>query len=120
MSYFFDLNLALQFGFITGDYDYNLQFTDNGTSYVTNGNVSMTFINFHLKYYLNTQNVTKGLADLNPYIIGGFSQVYRTYTVSGADGYARDSIAGLDGGAGIEIPMMRRKAFFGIQTNFAL
>ena len=25
-----------------------------------------------MKYYFNTQNVTKGLADLNPYILGGF------------------------------------------------
>lgn len=115
MSYFFDLNLALQFGFLTGDYDYTL---NNGNGYKTLGNVSLSMINFHLKYYLNTQNVTKGLADLNPYLIGGVSQVYRTYTLSGADGYAKDAVVGVDAGVGIEIPMMRRKSYFGIQTMY--
>jgi hypothetical protein len=118
MTYFFDLNLALQFGFITGDYDYHLDFQDGGLNYTTTGNVSLTMLNFHLKYYMNTQNVTKGLADLNPYFIGGASQVYRTYTISGADGFAKDAVVGVDFGGGIEIPMMRRKSFLGIQGMY--
>jgi hypothetical protein len=75
----------------------------------------MTSINFDLKYYLNTQNVTRGLADLNPYILGGLGQFYRTYTISDIDGYSRDSTMGVDIGAGLEIPLMRKKAYLGIQ-----
>lgn len=118
LSYFFDLNLALQLGFITGDHSFNLNFSCGSNVCTNTGNVSLTMINFHLKHFFNTQNVTRGLADLNPYIIGGISQNYRTYTVQGIDGYSRDSVVGVDGGAGIEIPIMRRKAYFGIQAMF--
>ncbi len=120
LSYFFDLNLALQFGFLTGDYDFNLAFQNptDGKTYTNTGSVSLTFINMDLKYYFNTQNVTKGLADLNPYLIGGISQVYRTYSISGIDGYSREATVGLNGGAGIEIPLMRRKAYLGLQAVY--
>ena len=114
LSYFFDLRLAFNLGFQTGDHAVN--FKTNVKSY--SGNVSITSVNFDLKYYLNTQNVTRGLADLNPYIIGGLGQFYRTYTISGLDGYSRDSTMGLNVGAGIEIPLMRKKAFLGIQAVY--
>lgn len=115
LSYFFDLRLALQFGFNTGDYSFQLATPGEAT---LPGNVSMTFIHANLKYYFNTQNVTKGLADLNPYLLGGFSQVYRTVTVQGVDGFGKDAAVGIDVGLGIEIPLMRRKAFFGIQGTY--
>lgn len=111
LTYFFDLRFAFSLGFQTGDHPVN--FATNLRSY--SGNVSFTSLNFDLKYYLNTQNVTRGLADLNPYLLGGFSQFYRTYTIDNIDGYSRDAVMGLDVGAGIEIPLMRRKAYFGIQ-----
>ncbi|MFN7729193.1 MAG: hypothetical protein ACK5P7_08560 [Bdellovibrio sp.] len=111
MSFFFDLRFALQAGFVTGDYAYELG-TANGK---TTGNVSMTFLDVSLKYYLNTQNVTRGLADLNPYMMGGISQTYRTLTISGTGDSARDATMGMHIGGGLEIPLMRKKAFFGIQ-----
>ena len=41
-----------------------------------------TWINVDVKYYFNTQNVTRGLADLNPYILGGFGKIDRTISLS--------------------------------------
>jgi hypothetical protein len=114
MSYFFDLRLALQFGFNTGDYAFNLQMP---TETIT-GNVSLTFMHINLKYYFNTQNVTRGLANLNPYMFGGFAQVYRTYTLNNVDGFGRDATTGIDIGAGLEIPLFRKKSFFGIQGAY--
>jgi hypothetical protein len=114
LSYFFDLRLALELGFQTGDHDFQIATATERMA----GNVSLTFINMNLKYYLNTQNVTRGLADLNPYILGGFSQVYRTYTLEGADVASREATVGVNGGIGIEIPLMRRKAFFGTQATY--
>lgn len=111
LSYFFDLRLAMAIGFKTGDSSVNIETATQ--SYI--GNVSITTLNFDLKYYLNTQNVTRGLADLNPYILGGLAQFYRTYTLSGLEGYSRDSTMGVDIGAGLEIPLMRRKAYLGVQ-----
>ncbi len=115
LSYFFDLRTALQFGFSTGDYSFSLC---TASSQCNTGNVSFTSLAMDGKFYFNTQNVTKGVADLNPYIIGGFSQIFRTYTVSssitGSLSNAKDNTWGLDIGAGIELPMMRKKGFFGI------
>jgi hypothetical protein len=114
LSYFSDLRLAFSLGFMTGDSPATIS-TVNQTY---TGNVSFTTLNFDLKYYLNTQNVTRGLADLNPYIIGGFAQFYRTYTLAGLDGYSRDSTMGIELGAGLEIPLMRRKAYLGVQGMY--
>ncbi|MEZ0391903.1 MAG: outer membrane beta-barrel protein [Pseudobdellovibrionaceae bacterium] len=114
LSYFFDLRLALELGFQTGDHDFQISTTNESLG----GNVSLTFIHMNLKYYLNTQNVTRGLADLNPYVLGGFSQIYRTYTIEGGDVASREATVGVNGGLGIEIPILRRKAFVGAQATY--
>ncbi len=114
LSYFFDLRFALQFGYLTGDYPINV----TGPTETIKGNVGISDISFNLKYYLNTQNVTRGLADLNPYVIGGFSQVYRTVTVPGNDNFSKDSAFAFNAGMGIEIPMLRNKMYFGAQGTF--
>ncbi len=114
LSYFFDMRSALELGFNTGDHDFNVS---NGTNRL-GGNVSLTLIHLNLKYYFNTQNLTKGLGSLNPYILGGFSQVYRTYTIEGSDVFSRESTMGMNAGAGIEVPIMRKKAFIGAQAVY--
>ena len=116
LSYFFDLRFALQMGFLTGDHPLRVV----GPSEVISGNVSITDIAFNLKYYFNTQNVTRGLADLNPYLIGGFSQIYRTTTVAGNADFSKDQAFAFNAGAGIEIPMLRNKMYFGLQANYQL
>jgi hypothetical protein len=116
LSYFFDLRFALQLGFLTGDHA--LQFKNNNGD-VIRGNVALTNIHLNLKYYLNTQNVTRGLAKLNPYLLGGFSQVYRTTTVVGEPAFGKEGAMGFDLGAGIELPMMR-SMYFGGQLAFQL
>jgi hypothetical protein len=115
LSYFFDLRLAMQIGFLTGDHALNLK-TVNGNTLT--GNVSTTLLNFDMKYYFSTQNLTRGIADLSPYIIAGFSQNYRTITVAGEDGFSREPAFGMDMGAGIEIPLMRKKAYLGLQGTY--
>lgn len=118
ISYFFDLRFALQFGYLTSDHTITIA----GPSVVTpaQGNVSLSDLSFNLKYYFNTQNVTRGLADMNPYLIGGFSQIYRTQTVSGYSEFAKDSAFAANFGAGLEIPMMRNKMYFGGQLMYQL
>lgn len=122
MSYFFDLRFALQFGYLTSEHTLLIP-ARNGADPVQ-GTISVNDLSIAMKYYFNTQNVTRGLADLNPYIITGFSQVYRTAVVAGNNSFAKDSAFAFDVGAGIEIPMMRNKMFFGAQflfqpTNFS-
>lgn len=120
LSYFFDLRFAMQFSLLMSDHTLIVK----GTGFDTiQGTVSISDLQILMKYYFNTQNVTRGLADLNPYLVGGFSQVYRTVTISGTDtstNFAKDQAFGFNIGAGIEIPMMRNKMYFGAQGMYQL
>jgi hypothetical protein len=116
MTYFFDLRFALQFGYLTSDHTLVVR----GPNKNVTGTVSISDLSFSLKYYFNTQNVTRGLADLNPFLLGGFSQVYRTTTVSGSTNFGKDSAFAFNVGAGFEVPMMRNRMFFGAQAVYQL
>lgn len=118
LSYFFDLRFALQLSFLTGDH--TLAFTAPQSGTKISGTVGITNVSIYLKYYFNTQNVTKGLADLNPYMAGGFSQITRTSTVDGQDAFAKDSATGFDIGFGMEFPMLRNKMYLGWQATYQL
>lgn len=118
LCYFFDLRFALQFGYLTSDHSLVIP-PRNGASAIQ-GTVNITDVSVAMKYYFNTQNVTRGLADLNPYLLAGFSQIYRTQVVSGNTNFAKDSAFAFDGGVGIEIPMLRNKMYFGAQVMYQL
>lgn len=114
LAFFFDLRFALQVAYITGEHPFQLV----SDTYSYKGNITVATTNFSLKYYFNTQNVTRGLSGFNPYIIGGLSQAYRTTKISGLDTNARDSTSGLHGGLGFEVPMMRNKMYIGLEAMF--
>jgi hypothetical protein len=117
LSYFFDLRFALQFSFITGDHKFGVE-TSAGNN--KTGNMGIQNFGIDIKYYMNTQNVTRGLALFNPYLIVGMSQVYRTTTVEDITGFGKESATGFDLGAGIEFPLLRNKMFFGGQFMYQL
>ena len=112
LTYFFNLRLALNF---TYSFSQHVIRSPAGVSPTVEGNISFTTLAFDLKYYFNTNNVTRGLADLNPYIIGGFSQNGRTLSLVDQTAVGKDDGAGLDIGAGIEIPVARNEMFIGAQ-----
>lgn len=112
LSYFFDLRFALQFGYLTGTHAISV----GGVK----GDSKLNGISMDLKYFLNTQNVTKGLASLNPYLIAGFTSFSREAVVDGQPEFSKDSAMGFDLGAGIEIPMMQNKMYFGAQAMYQL
>jgi hypothetical protein len=114
ITYFFDLRFALQFSYITGNYSTLFQ---SSNKYLE-GNANFTATSFNVKYYFNTQNVTRGLADLNPYTIFGFSNNYKTLTFNSVTGHTKEGALGFDGGVGMEIPMLRRKMYFGMQFTY--
>lgn len=116
LSYFFDLRFALQIQFLTGDHAFRLQ----TPSLNRTGNVGLTQLGAVLKFYFNTQNLTRGIANLNPYISGGFNQVTRTVTVTGEEAFAKEGALGVDLSAGIEIALMAKKVFLGLQATYTL
>lgn len=123
LSYFFDLRFAMQFSFLTSDHRFDLTSRQSGKK--ANGNVGITAFGLDLKYYLNTQNVTKGLAKFNPYIIGGFARVDRTTSLQAegggsVPGFGKEGAMGFDLGAGIELPMLRNKMYFGAQGMYQI
>jgi hypothetical protein len=119
LSYFFDLRFALQFSFLTSDHNLSVKGYNGNTA---TGTAGITSFNLDVKYYINTQNVTKGLAAFNPYILGGFARVDRTVTISNQDlqGFAKEGAMGFNLGAGIELPMMQNKMFFGAQALYQM
>lgn len=117
LSYFFDLRFAMQFSFMTGDHRFSVRTLDQN---VYTGNVGIQNFGIDFKFYMNTQNVTRGLAAFNPYILAGIAQVYRTTSIDGVTGFGKETATAFDGGVGIEFPMMRNKMFFGGQLMYQL
>jgi hypothetical protein len=83
-----------------------------------NGSVSIHAIDFHAKYYFNTDNVTKGLADLNPYGVLGTAYNIRTYSLDDTLGASPDQVWGFKFGAGLEVPILKHKAYMGFQATY--
>ncbi len=122
LSYFFDLRFALQFSFLTSDHTFRVS---GPSGLVGKGSVGITTFGLDIKYYVNTQNVTKGLAKFNPYFIAGFSRVDRTTSLQDPQGdvlpgFGREGAMGFDLGLGIELPMLRNKMYFGGQGMYQL
>ncbi len=123
-SYFFDVQIAGSLGFSMGDH--NVEFdsytdpalTHHSKSY--SGSVNIQTIDVNVKYYFNTENVTKGLADLNPYIIAGAGSYKRTYNLSNEISVPPDNVIGFKAGLGIEIPLLRHRAYLGLQGTYHL
>ncbi|MFZ3229191.1 MAG: hypothetical protein WA160_03215 [Pseudobdellovibrio sp.] len=122
-SYFFDLQIAGSLGFSMGDHNVQFQsYNDAALTSVKNtysGSVNIQTIDLNIKYYFNTENVTRGLADLNPYVIFGAGQYKRTYNnISGILDISPDNVVGFKTGLGLEIPLLRRRAYFGFQGSY--
>jgi len=117
IEYFFDLKLAMELAYITANH--TLSISDGSTSTPITGTVSLSHFEFDLKYYLNTQNVTRGLAALNPYIIfGGATYSRQTNLNFNGSAPVNDSAFGAQAGLGIEIPMFHNSSFFGVQGTY--
>lgn len=116
LSYFFDLRFALQIGYSVGSHP--IDFTAAG-KHVT-GDTSIQVLSANLKYYVNTQNVTRGLAAINPYLTAGFANVTRDTSVDGQPAFTKDSSTGFEAGLGLEIPMLRNKMFLGAQATYQI
>lgn len=120
LTYFFDLRFGLQVSFLTGDHYTVWPPSADGNNPAVPGNNALTTLSFDLKYYFNTQNVTKGLAFLNPYVLAGFSQNYRTITLLDQDVFNKESAFGANLGGGIELPVMENRMFLGLQGVYRL
>jgi len=120
IAYFFDIRTAMQVSYVHGDHTMSIPSgTFDGFNYdPIEGNVSLSTLNISMKYYFNTANITRGFADLNPYLIGGFSQNYRTISLVGESVLGKSSPTGVDFGGGLEVPIARNKMYLGAQLMY--
>lgn len=118
LSYFFDLRMALQFSYLTGNHAFKVVPT---TGAAVIGEVKMSHIGVDMKYYFNTQNVTKGLAAFNPYLLAGFSSVSRESNRVGQTEFGVEKAFAFDAAAGVEFPLgARNDMYLGLQGMFQL
>jgi len=120
-AYFFNLRFALQISYNYAQHRLLVNGDTNSAGEVfeqISGNVSHSAIGFNLKYYFNTQNVTRGFAALNPYLLGGFSQIYRTFALEDLPALVKDEATGFDFGGGIEIPISDNRMYIGLQVVY--
>lgn len=122
-SYFFDLNLATALSYTTGDHgvffrSFNDPQLQIPTGRIYSGNVNIQIFDLHLKYYINTDNVTKGLADLNPYLFLGSGMYVRTYNLNESFNNDPDRVLGFRLGSGIEFPIVQRRFYIGAQALY--
>ncbi|MBK9294187.1 MAG: outer membrane beta-barrel protein [Oligoflexia bacterium] len=116
LTYFFNLKFGFQVGYVRSSHAILIVDANSAQSFT--GNLAFERFSFDGKYYFNTQNVTKGLGKINPYLIAGLSTYTRTQTYSGATGFARDNALGFEAGAGVEIPFSNNKWYFGLQATY--
>lgn len=119
-NYFFDMQLSGGLAYLVSDHgvDFSSYNADGTVSFRYTGNVNIQAVDFHMKYYFNSDNVTKGLADLNPYTLVGTGYYARTYSLNQSLSADPDRVVGFKIGAGLEIPLMRRQAYFGLQATY--
>jgi hypothetical protein len=121
-SYFFDLQLATALSYSMSNhgvefFSYNdANFTSISQKYT--GTVNLQAFHLNVKYYFNTENVTRGLADLSPYMLVGAGQYTRTYNLSNSATLEPDRPIGFTVATGIEIPLMRHRAYLGLQATY--
>lgn len=121
-SYFFDLQLATSLSYSISDHSVDFKsyndanFTSVSEQYT--GTVNIQSFDLNVKYYFNTEIVTRGLADLNPYILFGVGQFVRTYNIAQALTLTPDRPVGFKLASGIEIPLMRHRSYLGLQATY--
>ncbi len=114
MHYWFDFNLAFDFGYFYVPHFY--EFSRAGSNDHVDVNVS--FIGFAIKYYFDTKNLSAALTFANPYISMGGGIAYKTENSRLLGIASSDNTLGLDIGAGLEFPIKPKKIFFAIEGKF--
>ena len=120
-SFFFNLKFAVQINYLVGIHALRIASLQGNTQTLYTSQMSLIQLGFDLKYYLNTQNVTQGLAIINPYLILGPDVLWQEVRLRGErEGTLTPdaNIFGFHGGLGIEFPFTRNKMFFGIEVQY--
>ncbi len=118
LTFYFSLSFAFELDVQHGNNKVEFVDVDNNNE-ILPGSISATYYNFNIKYYLYLQNVTRGLAAFNPYILLGYAYSSRTITLTGTgSNFVKDTGTGFTGGLGFEIPVFDNSAYLGLQAKY--
>ena len=116
LSFFFNLRAAVKLGYYRSAHTLVNQFEGIPKEEVVDISLSELFMD--LRYYFNVQNVTRGLASINPYILLGTSKLTRKRTFNWSVDKEKSPAWGVNSGIGVEFPFMRNEAYFGVEFKF--
>ena len=114
LTYFFNLQLALQGGFMTSTHE--MSFDILGGKYETS--VKLSNLSLQVKYFFNTQYMQRAVADWNPYIILGISQIFRNRSKKNSFINSEDGALGFDVGVGFEYMFNDKNNFIGVLAMY--
>lgn len=118
LAYFFDIRSALQISYVHSSHPLDYPPVAAEQFDGISATMALSTLAAHFKYYFNTANITRGFADLNPFLIGGFSINYRNIKINGEDVLVKSNPTGIELGGGIEVPIARNKMYLGIQALY--
>lgn len=106
VHYWFDFQFALDLGLSTVSHYYL-------TSINNQGQVSVTLftLGVHLRYYIDTRNLSAAISFINPYLLGGLQSYTKTQNASQIQSIDTDTSGGLNFGAGLEFTLSARKTY---------
>lgn len=115
VNFFLSLSSALQIQYLTSSHNLNVE--ANGGSFSASS--TYTDISGGLKYYVNTQNIIRQLAKLNPYFLLTVSYVSRSSAQADSEVLEKTTGFGLNIGGGIELALTK-KFFIGVEGGYNL
>ena len=113
ISYNLNQIVSFQASFLQTTGDFNIS---TPTSNPIDGKINYTSIGFHGKAYFG--QALKSIEKIDPYIITGFSQNYRTFNLSQIPVAAKDDALAFEAGAGLEFPIINNKLSLGVQALY--
>ena len=111
LLYFFDFRLAGQLLFNSASHAFNTR--EQGLT-----EVNLLRLQADIKYYLNTRNLSAQVTSMNPYIVAGVGNTFRTNVFRSLGTTVRDSALNISLGAGMEFAIKPRTASFSTEFRF--
>lgn len=111
LIYFFDFRFAGEIGISSASHAFNAE--PNGPV-----SVSLLRVNADLKYYFDTKNMGAAITAVNPYVIAGISQTFRTQAFENFNRVDKDNALAASGGLGIEFALKPRKTSLGFEARY--
>jgi hypothetical protein len=111
LIYFFDFRLAGCIGISSASHAFN-------AAPVGPVQVSLFRVNADVKYYFDTKNMSAAITAINPYMIAGVSQTFRTQAFQQQQKIDKDNALAVSAGAGMEFTLKPRKTSIGVEGRF--